>query len=75
MHLPPSAGFKYIVQGRCSITTWPEWRKLRRETSNTIGDWMYEDIICRWGSLYEVVTDNGGPFIAALEYLAKRYHI
>jgi transposase InsO family protein len=48
---------------------------LRNETAKTIGDWIFEDIICRWGSLNEIVTDNGPAFIAALEYLAKRYHI
>ena len=36
---------------------------------------MFEDILCRWGSLTEIVTDNGLPFIKALEYLSKRYHI
>jgi len=28
MHLTPSAGYKYIVQGRCSLTHWPEWEML-----------------------------------------------
>jgi hypothetical protein len=48
---------------------------LRRETGTTIGDWIFEDILCRWGSLTEIVTDNGPPFVKALEYLAKKYHI
>jgi Integrase zinc binding domain len=75
MQMPLSGGFKYIVQGRCSLTTYPEWQKLRRENTTTLGDWIFEEIICRWGSLYEVVTDNGTAFIAAMEYLAKWYHI
>ena len=28
MHMPPSRGFKYIVQGRCSISHYPEARML-----------------------------------------------
>jgi hypothetical protein len=75
MQLPASGGFKYIVQGRCSLCTYPEFRKLRSETGKTIGEWIFEDIICRWGSLAEIVTDNGKPFLKALEYLAKKYHI
>jgi hypothetical protein len=51
MHLPNSGGFRYLVQGRCSLTQWPEFWKLRRETAATIGEWLYEDIICRWGAL------------------------
>jgi hypothetical protein len=75
MHLPPSGSYKYIVQGRCSLTYYPEFRMLRSETAKTIGDWIFEDILCRWGSLREIVTDNGTAFIGALSYLAKRYQI
>jgi len=75
MHLPASNGFKYIVQGRCSLIHFPEFRPLRQETGATVGRWIYEDVLCRWGGLREIVTDNGGPFLKALEWLAKKYHI
>jgi len=73
--MPISGGFKYIVQGRCSLTGWPEFRKLRKENAKSIGDWIFEDVLCRWGSLREIITDNGTPFIKALEYLADKYKI
>jgi len=75
MHLPRSGGFAYIVQGRCSLTHYPEFRMLRKETAQTIGDWIFQDILCRWGTLVEIVSDNGKPFIAALSHLEKKYHI
>lgn len=75
MHLPASNGFHYIVQARCSLIHWPEYRNLRRETGKAIGDWIHDDLLCRWGALSEIVTDNGKPFVNALDYLAKRYHI
>jgi len=75
MHMPPSAWYKYIAQARCSLTYYPEFRMLRSETAKTLGDWIFEDILCRWGSLREIVTDNGAPFLKALAYLSKRYHI
>ncbi len=75
MHLPNSASFHYLVQARCSLIHYPEFRMLRRETGKAIGDWIHDDILCRWGALSEIVTDNGKPFVAALEYLARRYHI
>ena len=75
MHLPPSGGFKYIVQARCSLVFYPEWRMLRRETAKAIGDWIWQDILCRWGAVSEIVTDNGAPFVKALDYLAQKYHI
>ena len=75
MHMPPSGSYKYIVQGRCLLTHYPEFRMLRKETAKSIGDWIFEDILCRWGSLREIVTDNGPAFVSALEYLSKQYKI
>ena len=73
--MPPSNGFKYIVQGRCSLTHYPEFHMLRAETAKTLGDWIFEDILCHWGALSEIITDNGAPFIKAAAYLEKKYHV
>ena len=75
MHMPPSGGFHYIAQGRCSLTHYPEFRLLRKETAKSLGDWIFKDVLCRWGALTEIVSDNGAPYVKALDYLAKRYHI
>jgi hypothetical protein len=48
---------------------------LRAETARTLGDWIYEDILRQWGSLREIVTDNGPAFLKAMEYLSKCYHL
>jgi hypothetical protein len=75
MHMPTSQGFSYIVQARCSLSAWPEFRMLRTETARTLGAFIFKEILCRWGGLEEIVTDNGTPFVAALDWLAKKYHI
>ena len=75
MHLPHSGGFSYIIQGRCSLTHYPEFCMLCKETAQSLGDWIFQDILCRWGTLVEIVSDNGKPFISALGYLEKKYHI
>ena len=75
MHLTPSSGYKYIVQGRCSLTHWPEWEMLRTENAKSLARFILNNIIYRWGTLLEIVTDNGAPFVKAMEYLAKKYHI
>ena len=72
MHMLTSAGYKYIVQGHCSLMHWPEWEMLRKETAKLIA---LHNIIYRWGTLLEIVTDNGVPFIKVLGYLEKYYHI
>jgi len=75
MVMPKANQFRYIVQGRCALTSYPEWRALRRETGDTVGNFIFEEILCRWGAVRTIVTDNGGPFVAALDYLGKRYGI
>ena len=75
MHLPRSNGFKYLVQGRCSLSHFVEFRALRVETAATLGEWLFQDILCRWGTISEIVSDNGPAFVKALDYLRKKYHI
>ncbi|KAF8131782.1 hypothetical protein K438DRAFT_833385 [Mycena galopus ATCC 62051] len=60
MHMPPAGAFKYIVS-RCSLMHYPKFRMLRRETASAIGDWIFQDLICCWGTLVEIVTNNGMP--------------
>jgi hypothetical protein len=75
MHMPPSGSFKYIVQARCSLSYYPEFKMLRAKTARTLGDWIYEDILCRWGSLEKVVTDNGPAFLKVMDYPSRWYHL
>ena len=75
MLLPLASGLWYLVQARCSLTAWPEWRTLCTETGCTLGAFLFEEILCRWGAVEEIVTDNGTAYIAALNWLAERYGI
>jgi hypothetical protein len=45
------------------------------ETGRTIGAFIFEEILCRWGAVEEIVTDNGTAYVAALDWLALRYDI
>jgi hypothetical protein len=75
MKLPNSNGFNAIAYARCSMMGWAEWRMMKEENSHTIGCFMFEEVLCRWGSVVEIVTDNGGPWIKAITWLANRYNI
>ena len=76
MHMTPrSNGCNYIVHGRCGMSSWMEGRPLRNENGRTIGTWLFEDIICRWGCLLEIITDNGGPYRAAAAWLEQKFGI
>ena len=42
---------------------------------SSIVSFIFEEILCRWGAVAELVTDNGTPYIQALDTLATRYGI
>ena len=71
MHLPKSKGCQYLVQARCSLTGYPEYRALRADRSQAMAEFIFEDIYCRWGAVFEIVHDNGpsfsGEFAACLD--------
>ena len=75
MHLPKSSGLKYLVQGCCLLMHYPEYHVLCTETMKTIGNWIFDNILCQWGTLCEIITDNGPTFVKAPNYLGKHYHI
>src|ERR1700761_2754743 len=75
MHLLCSGGYSYIVQGQCSLTHYPEFRMLRKETTKVLTEWMFQDILCWWGTLTEIVSNNGWLFLAALGELEHKYHV
>jgi hypothetical protein len=76
MHMTPvSNGHKYIAHGRDGLMSWVEARALKAETGRAIGLWIYEDILCRWGSLRTIVTDNGGPMKAGVAWIAQKWGI
>ncbi|KAF5355069.1 hypothetical protein D9756_005757 [Leucocoprinus leucothites] len=75
MFMPKSNGYRYIVHARCSLSSYPEWRMLRLENARTLGAFIFEDILCRWGAVEEIVTDNGPAFVQATEFLSQRYKI
>ena len=43
---------------------------LRQENGQTLGAFIFEEILCRWGAVMKIITDNGSALIQALDYLA-----
>lgn len=72
---PKSNGCKYIIHGRDSLSSWSEAKAIKVENARTIGEWFFDDIICRWGCPEEVVTDNAGQMKNVLEWLGDKYGI
>jgi hypothetical protein len=57
------------------MTSWMEGRPVRDEKGRTVGNWLFEDIVCRWGCLVEIITDNSSTYRAAVAWLEQKYGI
>ena len=76
MHMAPkSNGYSHIIHGRCGMTSWMEGRPVKGENGKVIANWLFEDIICRWGCITEIITDNGSPYKSAVGWLEQKYGI
>jgi hypothetical protein len=75
MSMPKTSGFKGIIQARCSLSAYPKAHPVQEETGNMIATFIFEDILCQWGALEEIVTDNRSPFVKALDILGEKYKI
>jgi len=38
-------------------------------------DFIFQDILCRYGAVAELVTDNGTPYITTVDDLRRKYGI
>ncbi len=66
--MPKGAGGKtYALHLRCSLSGMPEGKAVAKENHTTIGDFLME-VMWRWGAIAVIVTDNGAPWIKAVEY-------
>jgi hypothetical protein len=70
-----SAGYSYIVDIRDDLTGWIEARMLARKSAESVADFLWQDVICRFGCIPQVTTDNGKEFEGVLSILMKRYGI
>jgi hypothetical protein len=71
----PQTGERYLIHARCALTSWPEYAISTSESADVIGKFLFENVVCRWGVMPEIVVDNGGPFVKAVKALEKKYKL
>jgi len=71
MVMSQSSGYHPIVQARCALTTYLEWQMSQFENTSVLVFFIFKDILCCWGAVAELVTDNGPAYIQALDLLAN----
>ena len=75
MHMPKVQRFNCIIVCRDDLSGVTEGRALHNASAKEVARFFWEQIICRYGAVYEVVTDNGSETKGAFELLVKKYGI
>ena len=70
-----SDSYEYIVDIRDDLTGWLEARMLVRKSADLVADFLWQDVICRFGCIPQITTDNGTEFQGAVDVLTKKYGI
>jgi len=70
-----SKGYQYIVDIRDDLSGWLEARVLSRKASEDVAEFLWQDVICRFGCIPQISTDNGTEFKKAVDVLTKKYGI
>src|SRR6266542_7022768 len=67
-------GNRYIVVAMNYFSRWPETRPLKVANADTVATFLYEEIICRFGTLRILQSDRGTYFInEVIQRLTKRF--
>jgi hypothetical protein len=73
--MPKAGAYRYVLHCRCAMSSWPEMRATTSESGQVIADFLFQEVLCRWGALAELVTDNGAACVLAADILRERYGI
>ena len=52
-------GFRYIITAMDYFSKNMEMRALRKKSAKDVAIFLYEEVICRWGSPDVIITDQG----------------
>ena len=72
MHLPKAKGYTYLVQARCSLSSYAEYEALRSENGKNVANFIFKSIVCRWGTPIDLITDNGTAYITTAKILSDQ---
>jgi len=75
MLMPKAHGYCYLVAARDDLSLAAEGHALRHANAESLAKFFWEEIICRYGVIAQIVTDNGSEVKGAFEKLMQRYSI
>lgn len=75
MLMPKARGYRYIVAARDDLSRASEGRAMKKSTAQSLANFFWDQIFCRYGAIKRVVTDNGPEVQGAFSELMDRYGI
>ena len=75
MKMPSAGGKSWVVVCREDISGVCEAQALAKDNARSIAQFFREQILYRYGSIPEVITDNGPSLSGEFAKLAKEFHI
>jgi hypothetical protein len=73
MLMPKAQGYRYILAARCDLSGYIEGKMTAKSNSKSWKQFLWEQLLCRWGAIELIVSDNGSEVKSALAALAARY--
>ena len=61
-HMPTDRGKRYLIEGRCDLTGWPEATAVRRLDSKAVKDFIWDKLIWTHGMPGLLIVDGGPEF-------------
>ena len=75
MVMPKAQGYHYIVAARDNLSGAAAGWKLKKASAHAVSQFIFEELICRYGSIAEIVTENGSEVKGATAELLQRHGI
>ena len=75
MLMPKARGYRYLVAARDDLSLATEGRALKHANADSLAKFFWEGIMCRYGFIAQIVTDNGSEVKGTFEKLMKHYSI
>ena len=71
MLMPKAHGYCYLVTAHDDLSLAAEGHALKHATSDSLAKFFWEEIICLYGVIAQIVTDNGSEIKGAFEKLMQ----
>jgi len=73
--MPKVGKYRYVLHARDALISYPEARATTSDSGDVIASFIFQDILCRWGGVAEIVTDNAPAYVSAVDRLRELYGI